>query len=100
MIENRKLVLKSEFGWLYSVIRAFEWILNVDQVYFIQKLTQRTKSSTEKGEFSNADKSFNVNRGFADVVKEVKDTKTVTEVDATSALLIRAIHAALSPLEK
>lgn len=45
-------------------------------------------------------KSLDVNLNVADVVKEVKDTKTVTEVDATSALLIRAIHAALSPLEK
>lgn len=46
------------------------------------------------------DKSYNVNLGVADVIKEVKDTKTVSEVDATSALLVRAIHAALSPLEK
>ena len=46
------------------------------------------------------DNSFDVNLGIAEVVKEVKDTKTVAEVDTTSALLVRAIHAALSPLEK
>ena len=47
-----------------------------------------------------ADKSFDVKLGIAEVMKEVKDTKTVTEVDTTSALLVRTIHAALSPLEK
>lgn len=47
-----------------------------------------------------AENSFDVSLGVADVVKEVKDTKTVAEIDTTSALLIRAIHAALSPLEK
>lgn len=46
------------------------------------------------------EKTFNANLGVADVIKEVKDTKTVSEADATSALLVRAIHAALSPLEK
>lgn len=46
------------------------------------------------------DKSFNINLGVADVIEEIKDTKTASEVDATSALLVRAIHAALSPLEK
>lgn len=47
-----------------------------------------------------ADSSFNVSLGVAEVVKEIKETKTVEEVDKTSALLVRAIHAALSPLEK
>lgn len=46
------------------------------------------------------DKSFDANLGIADLIKEVKDTKTVTEIDETSSLLIRAIHAALMPLEK
>ena len=46
------------------------------------------------------DKSINVNLGVADVIKEVKETKTVSEIDKTTALLVRAIHAALSPLEK
>jgi len=46
------------------------------------------------------DKSTNVNLGVAEVVNEVKDTKTFLEADNTSALLVRAIHAALSPLEK
>lgn len=47
-----------------------------------------------------SEKSLNVNLGIAEVMKEVKETQTVTEVDKTSALVIRAIHAALSPLEK
>ena len=44
--------------------------------------------------------SINVTLGVAEVIKEVKDTETVVEVDKTSALVVRAIHAALSPLEK
>lgn len=47
-----------------------------------------------------AEKSTNINLGVAEIVKEAKDIKTITEVDNTSALLVRAIHAALSPLEK
>lgn len=47
-----------------------------------------------------ADLSANVTLGVGEVIKEVKDTKTIEEVDKTSALVIRAIHAALSPLEK
>ena len=47
-----------------------------------------------------ADTSLNVNLGIAEVVKEVRETETVSEMDKTSALVIRAIHAALSPLEK
>lgn len=47
-----------------------------------------------------ADTSLNVNLGIAEVVKEVRETETVGEMDKTSALVIRAIHAALSPLEK
>jgi hypothetical protein len=44
--------------------------------------------------------SLNIDVGIADVVKEVKETKTVDAIDKTSALIVRAIHAALSPLEK
>ena len=44
--------------------------------------------------------SVNVTLGVGEIVKEVKDTKTIEEVDKTSALVVRAIHAALSPLEK
>ena len=44
--------------------------------------------------------SVNVTLGVEEVIKEVKDTKTIEEVDKTSALVVRAIHAALSPLEK
>lgn len=47
-----------------------------------------------------ADNSFEVSLGISDVIKEVKDTETVKEADKTTALLVRAIHAALSPLEK
>lgn len=47
-----------------------------------------------------ADSSVNVTLGIGEVIKEVKDTKTIEEVDKTSALVMRAIHAALSPLEK
>lgn len=36
----------------------------------------------------------------SEVIKEVNDSKTITEVDKTSALIIRAIRAALSPLEQ
>lgn len=43
--------------------------------------------------------SVNVTLGVGEIVKEVKDTKTIEEVDKTSALVVRAIHAALSPLE-
>lgn len=42
----------------------------------------------------------NITLGIGDVIKEVKDTKTIAEADKTSALVVRAIHAALSPLEK
>lgn len=44
--------------------------------------------------------SVNVTLGVGEIVKEVKDTKNIEEVDKTSALVVRAIHAALSPLEK
>lgn len=47
-----------------------------------------------------ADKFFEVSLGISDVFKEVKDTETVKEADKTTALLVIAIHAALSPLEK
>ena len=47
-----------------------------------------------------AESSVNVTLGVGEVIKEVKDTKTIEEVDKTSALVVRAIHAALSPLEK
>ena len=47
-----------------------------------------------------SDSSVNVTLGIGEVIKEVKDTKTVEEVDKTSALVVRAIHVALSPLEK
>ena len=41
--------------------------------------------------------SVNVTLGVGEVIKEVKDTKTIEEVDKTSALVVRAIHVALSP---
>lgn len=44
--------------------------------------------------------SVNIGLGVGEVIKEVRDTKTIEEVDKTSALVVRAIHAALSPLEK
>ena len=47
-----------------------------------------------------AESSVNVTLGVGEVIKEVKDTKTIEEVDKTSALVVRAIHAALSTLEK
>lgn len=47
-----------------------------------------------------ADSSINVTLGIGEIIKEAKDTKTIEEVDKTSALVMRAIHAALSPLEK
>lgn len=47
-----------------------------------------------------SDKSLSINVGVSEVVKEVKDTETVEALDQTSSLVIRAIHAALSPLEK
>lgn len=47
-----------------------------------------------------AEASVNVTLGVGEVIKEVKDTKTMEEADKTSALVVRAIHAALSPLEK
>ena len=37
--------------------------------------------------------------GFGDVVESVKDTKTFEEADKNTALIVRAINAALSPLE-
>ena len=37
---------------------------------------------------------------IAGAIKEVKDLKSIDEADKTSALLVRTIHAALSPLEK
>ena len=46
------------------------------------------------------DKSFKIDFGVSEVVKEIKDTKTVSEVDSATALIPRAIRAALSPLEK
>lgn len=49
---------------------------------------------------SMEEKSIDVNLGVADILKEVKDTKTVEQIDKTSSLLIRTINAALSPLEK
>lgn len=50
--------------------------------------------------FSMANTSVNVTLGVGEVIKEVKESKTIEEVDKTSALVVRAIHAALSPLEK
>lgn len=47
-----------------------------------------------------AESSINVTMGVGEVIKEVKDTKTIEEADKTSALIVRAIHAALNPLEK
>lgn len=47
-----------------------------------------------------SDKSLSINVGVSEVVKEVKDTETIEALDQTSSLVIRAIHAALSPLEK
>lgn len=44
--------------------------------------------------------SPSVSLRVGEVIKEVKETQTVEEVDKTSALIVRAIHAALSPLEK
>ncbi|MBE6648151.1 MAG: DUF4393 domain-containing protein [Ruminococcaceae bacterium] len=38
--------------------------------------------------------------GISATVELVKETKTVQEVDNTASLLVRTIHAALSPLEK
>lgn len=40
-----------------------------------------------------------VNMSIADVIETVKDTETVKQTDKTTALVIRAVHAALSPLE-
>ena len=37
---------------------------------------------------------------IAGAIKEIKDLKSIDEADKTSALLVRTIHAALSPLEK
>lgn len=47
-----------------------------------------------------SDKSLSINLGVSEIVKEVKDTKTGEAIDQTSSLVIRAIHAALNPLEK
>lgn len=47
-----------------------------------------------------SDKSLSIDLGVSEVVKEVKDTKTVCAIDETSSLVIRAVHAALIPLEK
>lgn len=41
-----------------------------------------------------------VDLGIADVIEKVSDTETVKQADKTTGLLIRAVHAALSPLEK
>ena len=41
-----------------------------------------------------------VDLGVAEVIGKVKDTETINQADKTTALLIRAVHAALSPLEK
>ena len=38
--------------------------------------------------------------GISDTIKLVTDTKTVQEIDNTASLLVRTIHAVLSPLEK
>lgn len=40
-----------------------------------------------------------VNLGIADVIKEVKTYEIVSQADKTAALVIRAVHAALTPLE-
>lgn len=37
---------------------------------------------------------------IADTIKEIRDIETVAEADKTSALLVRAVRAALNPLEK
>lgn len=47
-----------------------------------------------------SDSSIDISLGVGEVIKEVKDTKTIVAVDETSSLVVRAIHAALSPLEK
>lgn len=47
-----------------------------------------------------SDANLNINLGISDTIKELKDTSTVKETDKTTALLVRTIHAALSPLEK
>lgn len=41
-----------------------------------------------------------VDLGVAEVIEKVKDTETINQADKTTALLIRAVHVALSPLEK
>lgn len=38
--------------------------------------------------------------GISSTVELVKDTKTVQEVDNTASLLVRTIHAVLTPLEQ
>lgn len=38
--------------------------------------------------------------GISDTIKLVTDTKTAQEIDNTASLLVRTIHAVLSPLEK
>lgn len=42
-----------------------------------------------------AESSINVTMGVGEVIKEVKDTKTIEEADKTSALIVRAIQAAI-----
>lgn len=41
-----------------------------------------------------------VDLGVAEVIGKVKDTETINQADKTTALLIRAVHAALSPLNE
>lgn len=40
-----------------------------------------------------------ISLGISEAIDAVKDTETVKETDKTTALVIRAVHAALSPLE-
>lgn len=40
-----------------------------------------------------------VNLGISDTIETIKDTCTIKEADKTTALVVRAVHAALSPLE-
>lgn len=45
------------------------------------------------------EKKMEINMGIANVIETVKETETVKQADKTTALVVRAVHAALSPLE-
>ncbi len=47
-----------------------------------------------------ANTPVNVTLGVEGIIKEAKELSTIQEVDRTSSLVVRAIHAALTPLEK